>query len=88
MDQSSNSSALEAFKKIKSNVHGSLRYLIYKIESPNKLIVSLKGDKSSRYRDLIDVLPNTESRFVVYDYRYISHDNRKCDKLYLIHWFL
>ena len=78
----------EAFKAL--SIRRKYRWIIIGLETIGDKqtfeIESAEEDKSKSILDLGKVLPAAEPRYVIFDYEYLTDDNRKTDKLFFIMW--
>eukprot|EP01066_Platyproteum_vivax_P005122 Platyproteum_vivax@DN1652_c0_g1_i1.p1 len=72
------------FNEIK--MQHNLRYVIYKIENKETIIVEHTGEKSETYDDFVSKLPNDEPRYAVVDFQYETDDGRPQEKLLFLGW--
>eukprot|EP00850_Spirogloea_muscicola_P018841 SM000177S03174 [mRNA] locus=s177:3137:3910:- [translate_table: standard] len=61
------------------------RYIIFKIEG-NQIVVEKVGDPSATYDDFAASLPETDCRYSVFDYDFVTEDNCQKSKIFFIAW--
>jgi cofilin len=84
-----NQQCLETYSDLK--LRKKYRYIIYRINDQSTEIIVEKtaertGDSPAQYEELIQVLPETECRWVVYDFEFEKGDAGKRSKLMFISW--
>lgn len=79
-----NSILLQAFQDMK--LKRKSRYIIFKI-GEEQIDVEKLGARTATFEDLKKDLPYTDSRYVVFDQEFTTHDGRQTSKLWFISWF-
>ena len=62
------------------------RYVIFKIDQL-QIEASKFGERTDTYEDFLARLPGSNCRYVLYDYEFLTDDQRKTSKLYLMAWY-
>ena len=76
---------IEIYKELKTS---KIKGLIFSIDSTNQLHFEQKLEKGFEYKQLLDLLPQNEPRFVFYDFDFETDEvpPRKTNKLLMISW--
>lgn len=76
---------VEIYKELKTS---KIKGLIFSIDSTNQLHFEQKLEKGFEYKQLLDLLPQNEPRFVFYDFDFETDEvpPRKTNKLLMISW--
>lgn len=74
---------LQEFKKMK--IRRRYRYMICRIEQ-DTVAVDRLGERDAGTTELKAELPNSDCRYVIYDYEYTTPDGRKPSKLFFLCW--
>jgi cofilin len=64
----------------------TVRYVVYKVEGQERIVVEHEGDKSKTFTQMVALLPPGECRFAVVDFPFTSADGRPQEKLCFILW--
>ncbi|CAN0909478.1 Actin-depolymerizing factor 2, partial [Linum grandiflorum] len=63
------------------------RYIVYKIEEQQKQVMVEKlGEPTDSYDDFSASLPADECRYAVYDFDYVTEDNRQISRIIFVAW--
>ncbi|CAN1257596.1 Actin-depolymerizing factor 2, partial [Linum perenne] len=63
------------------------RYIVYKIEEQQKqVIVEKLGEPTDSYDNFSASLPADECRYAVYDFDYVTEDNRQISRIIFVAW--
>ena len=62
------------------------RYIIYKIEGENKIVIESTGERTKTYEDFVASLPKDEPRYAIFDFSHTMANDRKVEKLVFVHW--
>ncbi|KAL8513765.1 hypothetical protein ACS0TY_013030 [Phlomoides rotata] len=77
----SNNTFLELKRKKKH------RYVIFKIdEKKNEVIVDKTGGPAESYDDFAECLPESDCRYAVYDFDFVTSENCQKSKIFFIAW--
>ena len=71
--------ALDTFKKFK--MKSAYRWIIFKIENKEKIIVEQTGEPTSNFAEFASKLPKSEPRYAVYEMHVEQKDGCKMNKL-------
>lgn len=61
------------------------RYVFYRMEEFT-IVVEKISERNKTYLDMVKELPDTEPRYVVYDFEFKSGDGRMTSKMFWIFW--
>lgn len=61
------------------------RYIVYKIED-NNIVVEKAGASDESYAQFSASLPESEPRYAVFDYDFVTEDNCQKSKIFFIAW--
>ena len=61
------------------------RYVFYRMDEFT-IVVDKISDRNKTYLDMVRDLPDTEPRYIVYDFEFKSADQRLTSKMYWIFW--
>ena len=73
---------LEVFKKLNRR---KTRWILYKMDEFS-IVVDEVSERSATIKDMIKALPDTEPRYAVYDYEFVTDDGRTTSKMYWMYW--
>uniref|UniRef100_G3MMW9 ADF-H domain-containing protein n=1 Tax=Amblyomma maculatum TaxID=34609 RepID=G3MMW9_AMBMU len=63
------------------------RFIVYKIdEKAKEVIVEKVGEPISTYEDFAASLPETECRYAIYDFDFVTEENCQKSKIFFIAW--
>ncbi|WOL19593.1 hypothetical protein Cni_G28395 [Canna indica] len=63
------------------------RYVIFKIDEKRKeVIVEKAGDATESYDDFLASLPESDCRYAIYDYDFVTEENCQKSKIFFIAW--
>ena len=63
------------------------RFIVYKIdEKAQEVIVEKIGEPISSYEDFAASLPETECRYAIYDFDFVTEENCQKSKIFFIAW--
>jgi hypothetical protein len=76
---------IDIYKELKTS---KIKGLIFTIDSSNQLHFEQKIEKGFEYKQLLDLLPQNEPRFIFYDFDFETDEvpPRKTNKLLMISW--
>mmetsp|Transcript_7273 Transcript_7273/g.14950 ORF Transcript_7273/g.14950 Transcript_7273/m.14950 type:complete len:143 (+) Transcript_7273:102-530(+) len=63
-----------------------LRYFVYEIKDKKTIVIEKQGAREKTYEDLVEELPEKDSRYVLIDLEFESADGRPTSKLVFISW--
>ncbi|KAJ1451298.1 hypothetical protein M885DRAFT_530001 [Pelagophyceae sp. CCMP2097] len=64
------------------------RFMILKIDQATEaVVVEHVGARSATLADLLALLPDTDSRYCIFDLEYKTYDGRPANKLFFVSWF-
>lgn len=79
-------SCKQVFEKLK--IRRKHRFIIYKIDAESEAVVpETIGERKGGLAELLEALPDTDSRYAIYDYEFTTYDGRPTNKLFFISWF-
>ncbi|CAH1432427.1 unnamed protein product [Lactuca virosa] len=65
----------------------SFRFIVFKIEEKQKqVIVEKVGDPTQRHEDFAACLPDSECRYAVFDYDFVTQENCQKSRIFFIAW--
>lgn len=63
------------------------RYVIFKIEEKkNEVVVEKTGAPGESYDDFAAALPESDCRYAVYDFDFVTKDNCQKSKIFFVAW--
>jgi cofilin len=77
-------SCVEKFNEMK--IRHTLRYIIYKIENKESIIIEKEGENSLTYDDFLKEMPEDEPRYAAVDVAFETDDGRPQDKIVFFLW--
>ncbi|KAK9055383.1 hypothetical protein SSX86_026466 [Deinandra increscens subsp. villosa] len=73
------------FMELKSK--RTFRYIIFKIEEKQKqVIVEKVGEPTQSHQDFAACLPDSECRYAVFDYDFVTEENCQKSRIFFIAW--
>ncbi|KAJ0788085.1 putative actin-depolymerizing factor domain, ADF/Cofilin, ADF-H/Gelsolin-like domain superfamily [Helianthus annuus] len=65
----------------------TFRYIVFKIEEKQKqVIVEKVGEPAQSHQDLAACLPESECRYAVFDYDFVTQENCQKSRIFFIAW--
>lgn len=65
----------------------TFRYIIFKIEEKQKqVIVEKVGEPTQSHQDFAACLPDSECRYAVFDYDFVTEENCQKSRIFFIAW--
>jgi cofilin len=66
----------------------SHRYVIFKIDDKCKeVVVDKTGSSTESFDDFMDSLPESDCRYAIYDFDFVTEENCQKSKIFFIAWY-